>query len=328
MAVVHNENLSTMIEVNCEYKDENSWSHPSNEQITRFWADGYAVFPKVFSQSTVNLLNHRLELVLRGEFDTGVKPDKAPKLIKTQLPKKNRGISSFEGNETIESENEIKRFALGYSGNKRKKVFQVINIHKSDRLFREFVTNPLLGMLVAKLMRWKEGARLCQDQVWAKPPGAPPLAFHRDSPYFMFDPSPVATVWIALDDMHDELGPLTYVKGSHKWGDGRVGSSQNFFQDDGGTALLFSAASKAGVSIESLEYKSMNKLMAGGISIHGECYRSHIYEYLIIMRAILNTTFLKMEGLGTAQVRIFQTCRGEGLVFTLSLSMLHGEKTL
>ena len=32
------------------------------------------------------------------------------------------------------------------------------------------------------------------DQVWAKPPGAPPLVFHRDSPYFDFAPSDVVTV--------------------------------------------------------------------------------------------------------------------------------------
>uniref|UniRef100_A0A7S3PVK4 Phytanoyl-CoA dioxygenase n=1 Tax=Chaetoceros debilis TaxID=122233 RepID=A0A7S3PVK4_9STRA len=109
-----------------------------------------------------------------------------------------------------------------------------------------------------------------------RPPGAPPLAYHRDSPYFMFDPNPVATVWIALDDMAPDLGPLTYVKGSHLWGDGRVGSSQNFFEGDGGMALLYSAARRSGLGggntdnelKESLEFISMSGLLAGGISIH------------------------------------------------------------
>jgi hypothetical protein len=54
-------------------------------------------------------------------------------------------------------------------------------------------------------------------------------ASHRDSPYFMFTPSEVYTVWIVLDDiMYDELRPITYVKGSHLWNDGRVGSSENW----------------------------------------------------------------------------------------------------
>ena len=103
-----------------------------------------------------------------------------------------------------------------------------------------------------------------------RPPGAPPLAYHRDSPYFMFDPSPVATVWIALDNMEEKLGPLTYVKESHKWGDGRVGSSQNFFQDDGGMALLFSAANREGIDKHMLKFESMSNLSAGGLSIHGK----------------------------------------------------------
>jgi len=103
-----------------------------------------------------------------------------------------------------------------------------------------------------------------------RPPGAPPLAYHRDSPYFMFKPNDVCTVWIALDDLSSDLGPLQYVKSSHLWGDGRVGSSQNFFQDDGGKALLHSAAERAGIDIRNLEFESMAGVAAGGISIHGE----------------------------------------------------------
>lgn len=38
--------------------------------------------------------------------------------------------------------------------------------------------------------------------------GASALVFHRDSPYFDFEPANVITVWIALDDMTNEVGPL------------------------------------------------------------------------------------------------------------------------
>ena len=100
-----------------------------------------------------------------------------------------------------------------------------------------------------------------------RPPGAPPLVYHRDSPYFMFTPPDVITVWVALDNMEDEIGPLIYVKGSHKWGDGRVGTSQDFFQHDGGKDLLQSAAKREGIT-DPLEMVSMSGLQAGGISIH------------------------------------------------------------
>jgi ectoine hydroxylase-related dioxygenase (phytanoyl-CoA dioxygenase family) len=88
----------------------------------------------------------------------------------------------------------------------------------------------------------------------------------------MFEPNDVATVWIALDDMFAELGPITYVKSSHRWGDGRIGSSQNFFQDNGGKSLLYSAAQREGIeNVEtSLEFESMAGMQAGGLSIHGE----------------------------------------------------------
>ena len=102
-----------------------------------------------------------------------------------------------------------------------------------------------------------------------RPPGAPPLVFHRDSPYFMFTPSDVITVWIALDNMDPDLGPLGYVKGSHGWDDGRIGSSSSFFQSKN-KKLLYSAARLEGIEIpeETLEFVSMAGLKAGGMSIH------------------------------------------------------------
>jgi len=241
---------SNRIKINHPYSTDND-GIPSYSQIQQFQQDGFTTFPTVFCTETVHALNHELELVLRGTYDTNVAPDKHPKIVKQPLPT---------------AENDY-YYSLGYSGNERSKVFQIINIHKSNKLFRELVLSPILGKLVAKLMQW-EGARLAQDQIWAKPSGSKPLVYHRDSPYFMFDPDSVATVWIALDDMDEEKGPLTYVKGSHTWGNGRWGSAQYFFMDDGGESLLHSAAERAGIHIDDLEYVSMAGLMAGGLSIH------------------------------------------------------------
>jgi phytanoyl-CoA hydroxylase len=124
----------------------------------------------------------------------------------------------------------------------------------------------MLGCVVAQLAGWKQGARLAQDQVWAKAPGAAGLVFHRDSPYFMFEPSDVVTVWVALDDMDPELGPLEYVRKSHLWGDGRVGTSNQFFQPNI-MQLLRSAAEREGLDPDQLEIVKMG-FKAGGLSIH------------------------------------------------------------
>ncbi len=235
--------------------------------INSFRLNGFVVFPDVTSDEAVDALNNRLEDILRGSYDRGSKPDKSPRLVKGEKP----GTSKDPTSTSRKQKNSLG--PIGFSGNLQNvKVLQIINVHKADSLFRKLATNHHLGSLVAQLAGWKTGARLAQDQVWAKPPGAPPLVFHRDSPYFMFEPDDVVTVWFALDDMEEELGPLEYVKGSHRWGDGRVGSASQFFQQNG-KSLLWSAAEREGINPDDLEIVSMRGLKRGGMSIHhGRCW--------------------------------------------------------
>jgi Phytanoyl-CoA dioxygenase (PhyH) len=281
---------------------------PPDAVCEAFRRDGFAVFPHVLQPSLVHDLNEQLEEILRGRYDRGKKPDKVPKIIKSEYNRyqnhtngKNdqehttnnnmAGNDSSSSNRNCSSSNSTTSIGpLGFNGNLQNvKVLQVINVHKANHLFRQLVTHPALGKVVADLARWGSsspmqndknkdndnvvvvvGVRLAQDQVWAKPPGAPPLTFHRDTPYFMFTPNDVVTVWIALDDMDTEIGPLEYVRGSHVWGDGRVGSANQFFQPDRGLSLLQSAAAREGIDDDDavLEIVSMAGLQAGGISIH------------------------------------------------------------
>jgi ectoine hydroxylase-related dioxygenase (phytanoyl-CoA dioxygenase family) len=254
-----------------------------------FSKDGFVVLPRVFDRGDIDALNDRLEEVLRGRYDRNQAPDKSPRLIKNELlPNYNESGLSNGANcrrakspqdATYYSENDGKKTVrikqkkasrvgpLGFSGNyDNVRVLQVINVHKCDRLFRSVAVSQKLGKLVAELAGWQYGARLAQDQVWAKPPGGKALAFHQDSPYFMFDPPHVVTVWIALDDMKEEVGPIEYVRGSHLWGDGTWKSSNEFFEADGGQTLLRLAADSAGVT--EFEMISVAGLAAGGISVH------------------------------------------------------------
>lgn len=260
-----------------------------------FARDGFVVFPGVLGKDHVDALNEQLEEILRGRYDRDRSPDKTPKLLKTEYRKKKTSSSASsspkDDKEAIAKKqasptdqeksaiatkkansNKVSYAAgeLGFTGNLQNvKVLQVINVHKADSLFRQLAVSPVLGRVVAELAGWTQvGTRLAQDQIWAKPPGAPPLTFHRDSPYFMFSPPDVVTVWLALDNMHAEIGPLQYVKGSHQWGDGRFGSANQFFASQGGKALLESAAARAGVASSSIVFESMEGLLAGGISIH------------------------------------------------------------
>jgi len=214
-----------------------------NSFVKRFREDGFVRISKFLSLDEVGELNEHLDHILKGQYDRGSEPDKRPSEISLIHEDRRR--------------------------QRKKRVLQVINAHKCDSAFRKLATNEELGRVVCKLCGWEclGGVRLAQDQIWAKPPGAPPLVFHRDSPYFMFTPDDVCTVWVALDDMDEELGPLEYVPGSHLWGKGRVGSSSAFFQAKG-RDLLYSAAQHEGIDPAGLEIISMCGLAAGGISIH------------------------------------------------------------
>ena len=264
------------------------------EMIDSFQRDGFAVFPEVISTNAVDALNDRLEDVLRGVYDRGRTPDKVPRLVKGHKPQPLRepeipipdtndsppppppDKTKQKHNKTTAKKKKHGRTKrtigpIGFSGNLQNvRVLQIINMHKADSLFRKLETNPALANVVSQLAGWDHfgGARLAQDQFWGKPPNAPPLVFHRDSPYFMFRPSEVVTVWIALDDMDHDLGPLEYVVGSHKWGDGRIGSANQFFQADT-KSLLWSAAEKEGIDPDTLDFVSMGgRLQSGGLSIH------------------------------------------------------------
>ena len=67
--------------------------------------------------------------------------------------------------------------------------------------------------------------------------------------------------------MIPELGPLEYVKGSHRWGDGRAGSAQQFFDARDHRALLADAAAREGHEKEALELVTVG-VSAGGAGIH------------------------------------------------------------
>ena len=213
-----------------------------------FHRDGFVVFHRAIDPQVVSTLQTRLDEVLNGRYSRGLPPDKMP-------PPRSTGPTTTTTTTT--------------TGGKGSRVLQVVNMHKCDVDFRALATSPIIGRIVSRLASWANGARLAQDQIWHKPPGSPPLVFHRDSPYFMFLPNDVVTVWIALDDMTDELGPLEYVRGSHLWGDGRHGSCRTFFGPNN-RDLLHSAARQEGIPDpeNSLDVASMSGLGAGGMSVH------------------------------------------------------------
>jgi SAM-dependent methyltransferase len=102
------------------------------------------------------------------------------------------------------------------------KLQKIDQVHLCDRAFHQLVTHPAIGALVARLT----GAELVQvwaTQLFIKPPGGGELnvvGWHTDRANWPFWDGEVLTVWLALEDIGPDAGPVIYVEGSHRWPDG------------------------------------------------------------------------------------------------------------
>ena len=86
-----------------------------------------------------------------------------------------------------------------------------------DPFVRSIATSTRLSSAVVALIEQTD-ALFCQDISFFKPEGANPIPYHQDYSYWPFDRKGCVTLWIALVDLTPEMGPLRYLKGSHREG--------------------------------------------------------------------------------------------------------------
>ena len=158
---------------------------PDGDQIARFRRDGFLVVERLVEPEAAARLAERFSPLFRGEFETGLYPDE---------------WNWREGRDA----DDLTR--------------QICNAWKSDRVVARAVLDPRVGLWCARLRGWP-GARINQDNVLWKPPGARPLAFHQDDSYQRWVvPPEMCSCWIALDATSAAGGTVEYVVGSHRWG--------------------------------------------------------------------------------------------------------------
>ncbi len=149
-----------------------------------FGADGFVIVEGVLTSSDVAAVRQRFPLLFRGEFETGLQPDE------------------WNWREGRDSD------AL---------TRQICNGWKADTAIASIVLREDIGRACAALRGWP-GARINQDNVIWKPPGAKPLGFHQDDSYQdWIVPNEMMTCWITLDDTSADGGTIEYVRGSHLW---------------------------------------------------------------------------------------------------------------
>jgi ectoine hydroxylase-related dioxygenase (phytanoyl-CoA dioxygenase family) len=157
----------------------------TDAQVEQYNNDGFLVIERLLEPAEIERARARFEPMFNGEFETGLYPD--------------------EWN-----------WQQGRDAQDRTR--QICNGWKSDRAIAALVLNIEVGRLVTRLGGWP-GARIAQDNVLWKPPGAKPLGYHQDNSYLLWCVPPhYVTCWMALDDTTASGGTIEYVRGSHKWG--------------------------------------------------------------------------------------------------------------
>ena len=156
----------------------------TTEQRESFQRDGFVVVEGLLDQETIAAARARFEPLFSGVFESGLQPDEWNWRAGASAPELTR---------------------------------QICNAWKADPTIASIVLRGDIGRTAAELRSWP-GARLNQDNVIWKPPGAHPLGFHQDDSYQDWIlPSEMLSCWIALDATLSDQGTIEYARGSHLW---------------------------------------------------------------------------------------------------------------
>ncbi|MDE0148714.1 MAG: phytanoyl-CoA dioxygenase family protein [Rhodospirillaceae bacterium] len=207
---------------------------PGSSDIQRFRRDGFLVVERLIEPAAAARLAARFGPLFRGEFETGLCPDE------------------WNWREGRDAEDLTR---------------QICNAWKSDRHVARTVLHPRVGLWCARLSGWP-GARINQDNVLWKPPGARPLAFHQDDSYQQWVvPPELCSCWIALDATSAAGGTIEYVVGSHRWG--LAPPAVRFHAPDDYEREMHEAAAQAGVVPEAVRVEVP---AGGGVFHHGRTF--------------------------------------------------------
>lgn len=113
-----------------------------------------------------------------------------------------------------------------------------------------------------------ESVRLYADRLFIKPPtseGGLPTAWHQDLPKLPFDRRDNVTIWLALEDIPKEKGPLTFLSGSHHLG---PVSASNFDSDEELFARLTPAERARMTHIAEVPLRAGDATFHAGLTIH------------------------------------------------------------
>ena len=101
-----------------------------------------------------------------------------------------------------------------------KAFLQITNLWQKSDLVKEFCFSRRLARLASELMGTR-GVRMYHDQALYKEAGGGKTPWHADQFYWPFSSPNTCTVWVPLQAVPREMGPLAFSVGSHKYHVGR-----------------------------------------------------------------------------------------------------------
>ena len=236
----------------------------SDQQIQDFQHDGFLVVDNLISSHTIMQLRECFERLFNGEFETGVQPDE----VNWQ-----------------------------YAGGDQSLTRQICNGWRADRTIARVVLREDLGRAIASLADWP-GARIMQDNVIYKPPGARPIGYHRDNAYLSwYRPTAMLSCWIALDDTSADGGTIELARGSHHWPPSEL-RGEFHGPDDYQAAMQQSAAQQQQVAdIVPVEVKAGGGSFHHGWLWHGSGYNrtSHPRRALVLHAIPSNARYIEQR---------------------------------
>ena len=188
----------------------------TDEQVDRFWEQGFIVLKDVLSPDEINAYGDSIREVALTHFRA-------------------RGWTTSFGNAFL----------------------QQLNLRYCSDAVMRFVSCKRFGRIASRLLRTPK-VRIYHEQALFKQPGGIDSHWHQDQFYFPFDDSVTMGLWMPLVDCSLEMGPLRFVRGSHKYGnlEGRSISNESarFFDNF--------------IENEGLEVVQVPDITAGSCSIH------------------------------------------------------------
>lgn len=173
----------------------------SDDQISFYRENGYIKLKQVLSAETLADYGAELTRIMRDTPPEGFMTDTQLALMPEALRP-----TIKEAFRTIVAENPDSTYAAAFT--------QRTNLCLLSEKIMRFIHSKRLGKIAADLMGTK-GVRLFHDQALYKEAHGGHTPWHCDQFYWPLATDKTTTVWIPLQAVSAEMGPLAFAKGSH-----------------------------------------------------------------------------------------------------------------